>query len=168
MRTKTIKNALPCIALASAIVLPINNARANTDSERTAFEFIYQRVAQDLKQNNAKDIFSFETDDFSHKILSGKTLNHQEADAILQQSMNAMKVSDAETTIADFSVEKEQATIVVTQKIVAILKDPKDKEHKLIDVSKSRDSWIKVDGKWKIKFSEDLDDSATIDGNPVQ
>jgi hypothetical protein len=117
MRTKTIKNALPCIVLALATVLTINAAGANTDSERTAFDFIYQRVAQDLKQNNAKDIFSFETDDFSHKMVSGETLNHQEADASLQQGMNAMKVSDAEMKITDFKIEKEQVTLVVIQKL---------------------------------------------------
>jgi ketosteroid isomerase-like protein len=169
MRIQKIKNTFICVALIFANVFAIHCASAETDSDRNALEAIYQQYTQAIKHKDPEVIFSYETDDFSVKTVDGKTLNHQQADAAMLQSIQSMKaISSVDVKVMEVKTETNQTTVVVSQKIIAKVVDSEGKEYAWIDDNKSRDSWIKVEGKWKIKFSKNLEDSQTFDGKPAQ
>ena len=101
--------------------------------------------------------------------MDGKILNHQQADTVMLQSIQSMKaISSVDVKVIKVKVETNQTTVVVSQKIVAKVVDSEGKEYAWVGDNKSRDTWIKVEGKWRVKFSEDLEDSQTFDGKPAK
>jgi hypothetical protein len=122
-----------------------------------------------MKQKDFATIQGFETDDFTHKLISGKTLTRaQDADGI-KMAFQVMKViSKMDVTVLDLKIQPAQADAVTAQTLEATMVDPQGKEHALVSKSKSRDTWVKVDGHWKIKSSEDFDGSGTIDGQATR
>jgi hypothetical protein len=165
MKAQKIKHALIGIGLFFAIALITDLAKAETSSSRNTFEIIY---AQAIKHKDMEVIFGYETDDFSIKTLSGQILNHQQADAIVRKNLQMMKtISQVDVKIVTFETENGQTIVVESQKITATLADNEGREHALIDLSKSRDTWVQVEGQWKVKFSEFLEDSPMIDGKSI-
>ena len=169
MHIQKIINKFAYFALIFANVFAIYCANAETDSDRNALEAIYQQYAQAIKHKDPKVIFDYETDDFSVKTMDGKILNHQQADTVMLQSIQSMKaISSVDVKVIKVKVETNQTTVVVSQKIVAKVVDSEGKEYAWVGDNKSRDTWIKVEGKWRVKFSEDLEDSQTFDGKPAK
>jgi ketosteroid isomerase-like protein len=161
------KNAKQLFALAIILATPVLGIAA-TDSDRNDLSKIYQVYAQVMKQKDLATILSFETDDFTHKLLSGKTLNRQQDAANTRQAFLATKViSRVDVQVLDLKIQSAQANVVASQILEATIVDPQGKEHTLVSKSKSRDTWVKVEGHWKIKYSEDFEGSDTIDGHPV-
>jgi ketosteroid isomerase-like protein len=158
--------------IASTIVLTclaLGLTYGATDANRTALEQVYKDYANALKNKDAKAIIAFETDDFSMKDSSGKTMKRDEANAILQQALAVFKtISNVDEQITDLKMENGTATLMVSEKMVGTIVDPQGKEHMLDGITKSRDIWVKDANKWKIKYSEVLEDTSTLDGKAVK
>ena len=152
-----------------AILFPVKSlAVVESDPKHKAFENIYQQIDEAMKHGDADTIIGFETADFTRKDYSGKILNRQEADAGLRKAMKDTKsISICKAEVKSITSEKEQDIVLVSVHLECILIAPNGTEHKMVDIEEDREVWVKVDGKFKVKFSEIVGGSVTIDGQKV-
>jgi len=162
--------AAQIVALSLVTLFTTSLVRAATDTNRAVFEGIYKIYAKAMQNRDAKTIISYETDDFTMKTSDGKTLNRDQANAMLEQSLAIFKtVSKIDEQITDLKVENGTATLTVTEKMTATtIADPQGKEHVIDGSTKSKDIWVKKGDKWMIKSTEVLEDTTTIDGKSVK
>jgi ketosteroid isomerase-like protein len=163
-------SAAQIVALGLLTLFTSTLAHAATDANRTVFEGIYKIYATAMKDHDAKTIISYETDDFTFKTSDAKTLNRDQANALIQQSLAILKtISKLDQDITDIKVENGTATLIVTEKMTATsIADPQGKQHIIDGITKSKDIWVKKGDKWMIKSTEVLEDTSTIDGKPVK
>jgi ketosteroid isomerase-like protein len=162
------------LALVFAAILLAKGALAATDTNRAAFTDIYTKVSKALKEKDMKEkdmntIISYETEDYTSKSLSGETENRDQTNEKLKQGFSVFKkISSFDEEIVEAKFENDTATIVVSETMKATIADPEGKDHTVNGLTKSRDIWVKKDGKWKIKSSEMIEDKSTLDGIAVR
>jgi ketosteroid isomerase-like protein len=157
------------LALVFAAILLAKGALAATDTNRTAFTDIYKKVSKALKEKDMNTIISYETEDYTSKSLSGETENRDQTNEKLKQGFSVFKkISSFDEEIVEAKFENDTATIVVSETMKATIADPEGKDHTVNGLTKSRDIWVKKDGKWKIKSSEMIEDKSTLDGIAVR
>jgi len=119
-----------------------------------------------LKQNSTPDCaFIGKTDK------SGKTekKNRDETMAQMAGFMPFIDVVNVSTSHID-SVKMGKGSLVasVTSVVAMTLKKGQDgKVHKIVQNSKSQDTWVNVGGSWKLKVSKIVTESATQDGKAI-
>lgn len=166
---RSMKNKGKQLALTLAVgVIAANFASGATDANRSALETVYSKYTKALKEKDARTVSSYETDDFTIELSSGETLNRQQADALLKQTLGSLKtISNAGAQITDVKTENGTATVSVTETMTATMADSQGREHVISATTKSRDVWVKIDEKWRIKSSKVLEDKSTLDGKAV-
>ena len=170
MSFKSMKNKGRQLALTLAVsVIAANFASGATDANRSALEDVYSKYTKALKEKDTRTVSSYETDDFAIKLSSGEILNRQQADALLEQTLGSLRtVSKADAQITDVKTENGTATVIVTETMTATMADNQGREHVITASTKSRDVWVKIDGKWRIKSATVLEDKSTLDGKAVR
>jgi hypothetical protein len=152
-------------ALLLAMALPVIAA---TDSKLAEFSKIYQAYAQALKQKDLQTILKYETDDFTQKLKSGKTVSYQETTAGFRILFQIAKEISADAQVDAVKTDGTQATVFASEKVEYVVVDSRKNDHHVTETTKSKDIWVQVGGLWKIKFSEDLEFSRTVDGSANQ
>lgn len=143
------------LPLVIAVLFLTNGAQAAADPNRAALTDIYKILSKALMEKDIKTIISYETDDYTSKSLSGETQNREQTNEHLKQGFSVFKkISSFDEEIIEAKFENDTATIVVSEKMTATISDPEGKDHAVNGLTKSRDIWVKKDGKWKIKSSE--------------
>jgi ketosteroid isomerase-like protein len=161
------KNLKPLLASLLVLVIPALGI-ASTDSDHNELLNDYKTYVQALKQKDVATIESLETDDFTHKEASGKAFNReQDAENIKKVFQATKSFSKVDIQILDLKIQSDQANAVTLQTLDATLVDPQGGEHILVTQNKSRDTWVKINGHWKIKYTEDFDESNLLDGRTI-
>lgn len=143
-------------------------ARADEKTDRHALEAIYAKVDQAIKNKDVKSIRAYMTEDFSLKRQDGKVLNRNESLDSIEQSLGQLgEIHSSTTTINDLKEVEGTAVADTTQVLKARIDGPDNKSHELVATAKSRDTWSQTEHGWMIKRSEDLGQSATMDGQPL-
>jgi ketosteroid isomerase-like protein len=143
-------------------------ARADEKEARHDLEAIYAKVDQATKNKDVKSLRAYMAEDFSMKREDGKVLNRNESLDVITQSLGQVGEIQSSTTTID-KLKEEDGTVVAdtTQILKATIDGQDSKSHQLVATAKSRDTWIHTEHGWLIKHSDDLGQSATMDGKPL-
>jgi ketosteroid isomerase-like protein len=142
--------------------------RADEKEARHELEAIYAKVDEATRNKDIKAIRAYMAEDFTSKRQDGKILDRNESLETLAQSLNSLKEIQSSSTKIDKLKEENGALIAdTTQLLKATIDGPDNKPHELVATAKSRDTWSHTEHGWMIKHSEDLGQSATMDGNPL-
>ncbi len=156
--------ALTCLAVGRPAVA--EDAAPDTDAVKTAIDTLYTNADTGLKNKDFKPFEVVETADFISKHKDGKVSTKAESDKAGEDLFAHLKsVGDASHTLDSIKVDGNAAVIVAGQNLKAVMTDPDGKDHDLVVSGKSQDTWVKTDDGWKIKSSETLETSMTMDGN---
>lgn len=157
------------LALTSLVVVGqparADDAAPDTDTVKTAIDTLYTNADTGMKNKDVKPLEVLETADFTSTSKEGKVSTKAESDKSAEDSFAALKsVSGASHTLDSIKVDGDTAVIVAEGTIKAVLTDKDGKDHDLVIAGKSQDTWVKTDDGWRIKNSETLDSSTTMDG----
>jgi hypothetical protein len=119
------------------------------------------------------------TRDFVVKPADGKAMSGKEFLKVLNQMITSPDpnwggVKDQRTTITKLEMRGADAVATITSKANMSTTDskgeygPKNGKHTITIIKDFREIWIKKDGRWKIKRSDELSGSMQVDGKPMR
>jgi hypothetical protein len=121
-----------------------------------------------------KDIAGFKkavkagsTSDFKY-IERGKTMDLDTMCEMMKQGLGSLtKVTEASTKIKDLKEKGNTATCTAIHTMKGTMMGPDKKSHKMVMIGTSKDTYKKVNGKWKMSIMEWTADKMTMDGKPM-
>jgi hypothetical protein len=162
LRTKGLYSVISALTLLAAGLV-----YGAIDANRNVIEDIYKIVTKALAEKDVKTITSYETDDFKATSVSGRVQNRSEADSALESLLTILKISKAEEQVIAMKMENGTITVTVSEKLSGTFAGTDGKDHLMVIDSKSRNTWVKVDQKWRIKRSDEIEDASTLDGKKL-
>lgn len=88
--------------------------------------------------------------------------------AQMQQMMPMIqKFGKYSVVIEKLTTKGNTAEATVLNNVSMTMAGPDKKPHTIVDVERSKDSWVKVGGQWKLKVSKTYEVKATMDGQPL-
>ena len=132
-------------------------------------EAVYAKRQKAILDKDFARLKSDLTADYTEKTKSGTIRNRREADADTDHLSAIIKEVFA-YTIKVVTVEegKDKAINVETTDSGEFdFVGPDNTTHRLVGKGRQRDTWIQVDGELKMKYHEELESTAQVDGKPV-
>ncbi len=165
---RTLRLTVGCAVM--ALVWAAGMAQAATEAAvRKEMTALYNQFAKDFKAKNTRALTARLTSDFQMKTPEGQTLNRQQAVATMTGMMNSVKRVKSYSYKFDKIVPKgNTALVTVTEKYSLVVADPQGGEHSLDGTGQSRETFVKTGKGWRLKRSEGLKNSLTLDGQPFQ
>lgn len=160
--------------LAVAFVLAVlgcgaAGARADDAALRQELQETYNTITSAIKNKERGVAIKYVEPNYAERDVFGKKSTLKEIQARLEKNL-AMTES-----IEKFAIDVQQvvsndllAVALVKRRVIATIKDPKDKPHKFTSDSMGLDVWKKTDDGWKLRFSDGLSMSQTLDGKPMK
>jgi ketosteroid isomerase-like protein len=163
------KPVVAVLAMCLVSMLSVSGpARADEKEARHALETIYAKVDEATKNKDVKSIRAYMAEDFSLKRQDGKVLNRNQSLDSIEQSLGQLGEIHSSTTTINNLKEAEGTTVAeTTQVLKATIDGPDNKSHELVATARSRDTWSQTEHGWMIKQSEELGQSAMMDGQPL-
>jgi hypothetical protein len=134
------------------------------------FQALYSKIDQALKARDATFPNSLLAEDYMGKDEHGNVKNR--AQSVEQNNGIAAairEVTSFTTKVESVKEGKDQdEAIVETSNVGNVTMMGADGRIHLIDAKgRSRDTWVRTDGGWKLKYREVLESSGTVDGKPI-
>jgi hypothetical protein len=157
--------------LAAAAATP--SLRADDRSVRRELEALYAQEARILKQGERYEskrfLLDHTTNDYRLKTESGKTVNREDAAANLEEGMMAAaRFTGQEFRILKLSVKGNEAVVLFKDRTTAVIEDPQGNAHKFVNMSNTRDTWVKTPDGWKTRLTEVLSSKTLVDGKEIK
>jgi ketosteroid isomerase-like protein len=149
------------IAALTAVV-PALTASALQSSPKAEIQGNYNNIAAAFKRKDLNTATKYFTDDYISIDDKGES---KTAEQIRQQYAPLLKrvtVTGSRITLQQFSVEGSQAMAQAKQR-----SDLRFGKSKIVREDTFRDTWIKTAQGWRIKQSQTLSVSTTLDGKPI-
>ncbi len=163
--TRFLVTACAAVLLFSCTVMAQDNAL------RKDFETLYAKRDKALKAKDAEFINSLLAEDYTEKDKHGKVENRAQAVEETSGMVAAIKeVISFATKVESVKQGKDENEAIVeisdAGKVTLTLPDG---QLRVIEArGKSRDTWVRTDGGWRLKYHEVLESSGTVDGKPMQ
>lgn len=77
------------------------------------------------------------------------------------------KVDSVKTTVTSLKIDRERAAAATSFVYVGTIVGADGKPHKMVFKGSSKDSLVKVSGKWLFKSTELVSEKGTLDGKPI-
>ncbi len=157
--------------LAAAALAPA--LRADEASVRRELEALYAQEARLLKQGERYEskrfLLDHTTSDYRLKMESGKMVDREDAAANLEEGlMAAARFTGQEFRILKLTVKGDEAVVLYKDRTTAIIGDAQGNEHKLVNMSNTRDTWVKTPDGWKTRLTEILSSKTLVDGKEIK
>jgi hypothetical protein len=163
--TRFLVTACGAVLLLSCAVMAQDNAL------RKDFEALYAKRDKAFKAKDADFMNSLLAEDYTEKDDAGKIKNRAQAVEETNGMVAAMKeVSSLATKVESVKQGKdENEAIVEISDAGRVTMTGSDGQLHLIEAKgKSRDTWVRTGGGWKLKYHEVVESSGTVDGKPAQ
>jgi hypothetical protein len=148
-------------------------ARADDAAVKKELTALFARFAAAFKKKDAKTALSFFAPEYTAKE-GNRTVNRAQVETQTTEAMQRLKSIDTLTwDIQRLTVKGNQATTEALETLVATVVDvagnmgPKGRIHKLKDVERTRDVFVKTPSGWLLKHSETLSARITVDGRSL-
>jgi hypothetical protein len=145
------------------------SARADDAALRQELQETYNTITNAIKNKERGVAIKYVEPNYAERDVFGKKSTLKEVQERLEKNL-AMTES-----IQKFAIDVQQvvsndklAVALVKRRVIATIKDPKDKPHKFTADSMGLDVWKKTDDGWKLRFSDGLSMSQTLDGKPMK
>jgi hypothetical protein len=164
-----------CSALFVAMaftLLPVYS-RADDAAVRKELTALFSRFAAAFKKKDVKTALSFFAPEYSAKEM-GRTVTRADVEKQMNQAMaNLKSIESLSWDIQKLTVKGNTATVEARETMNATVVDnlgnlgPKGQTHKIGDVERTRDVFVKTPQGWLLKQSETLSAQVTIDGKKL-
>lgn len=158
------------LVAAMALSLLLGGLAFGQDSTRTEIEAIYAKRQKTILDKDFAHLKTDLTDDYTEKDKGGAVKTRQQADAETDQLASLVKDVSA-YTIKVVSVEENKNKEIIVETTDGgdfSFATPDGQVHKFSGKARQRDIWVRVQGTLKMKFHEELESSAQMDGHPIQ
>jgi len=157
--------------LAAAALTP--SGRADDRSVRRELEALYAQEARILKQGERYQLKRFlldhTTNDYRLKTEGGKMMSREDTAANLEEGpMAAARFTGQEFRILKLSVKGDEAVVLFKDRTTAVIEDPQGNAHKIVNMSNTRDTWVKTPDGWKTRLTEVLSSKTLLDGKEIK
>ena len=150
-----------------AVVGAAGAARADEASVRKELTVAYGKFVKEFKAKDARAIIARLTPDYQIKSVGGRVLKRAEAVKSIQEMMQAIKEVKSRTYKFDKVVAKgNTAILTVSEKIVVTIPGAQGADHELVVQGVNRETFVKGGGGWKLKRTDEIRQTATLDGRP--
>jgi ketosteroid isomerase-like protein len=165
---KQIIAVVAVILLASVLLCGIRTL-ADDEKIRQELASLYAKADEAIRKKDLKAISDLLTDDFTAKDSDGSVLDRKQFEARFSDALGKLKeTSSVTTSIDNLKMIDGDAVVEITQTLKAKAMGSDGKEHDLVAVGKSRDTWTHTARGWLNKHSEDLGQTLTVDGESVE
>jgi ketosteroid isomerase-like protein len=148
-------------------------ARADDATVKKELNALFGKFAAAFKKKDVKTAMSFFAPDYT-ATEGGRTLTRAQVEAQTTEAMARLKSVDALAwDIQKLTTKGNEATTEALETMSATILDsqgqmgPKGETHKIKDVERTRDRFVKSPKGWLLKHSETLSAEITIDGKKV-
>ncbi|MBX7222979.1 MAG: nuclear transport factor 2 family protein [Blastocatellia bacterium] len=153
--------------LSLVLFCAILNIAALGQDATASLKTIYGKIDQSIVAKDASVMAAMLTKDFVGKEKSGEVSAKESIERLKQAFAAIDKFSSSTSKIEKVEEADNEVTVLVTQTVNATLKGPDGAPHEMVIVAKSRDKWVHEGDDFKLKFSETMEQSTTIDGKKV-
>lgn len=167
MRTRYVAAAVAALICGTTI------ARADDAAVKKELTALFGKFAAAFKKKDVKTALSFFAPDYTAKE-GGRTVTRAQVEAQMNLAMANLKSVDKLTwDIQKLAVKGNVATVEALEMMSATVVDtlgqmgPKGQTHKLKDVERTRDRFVKTPKGWLLKSSQTLSAEITVDGRKV-
>lgn len=162
------KRFIPLLAMLFTIQLVLLNSAHANEATKKALNVKYQNWVKAYYNADLNPIVRELTSDFTAVIPGKRTVKRAEFVASARQVFDSiLRTNSASARITSITVQKNQTVVTVAQKLDLVLSINNDSNY-YKESSVYRDIWVKSSGQWKIKRSEYVRGSATLNGKPVK
>lgn len=155
------------ILLSAATVLLSAAAAADDKSARKEVDAAYRKLEAAIKAKNIDGVLKLSTLDFTMKQPGKKPQNAEQVKAaMMQEFAMAKSVDEVKMTVTKFTVTGYTAEATTSGKMSLSMYGQQGKTNKLVDLSTTKDTWVKGADGWKIKSVDVITDKMTLDGKP--
>ena len=162
------KRFIPLLAMLFTIQLALLNSSHANEATKKALNVKYQNWVKSYYNADLNPIVRELTSDFTAVIPGKRTVKRAEFVASARQVFDSiLRTNSASARITSITVQKNQTVVTVAQKLDLVLSINNDSNY-YKESSVYRDIWVKSSGQWKIKRSEYVRGSVTLNGKPVK
>lgn len=144
---------------------------AQDNGLRKTFEAIYAKRDQALKARDATSYNALLAEDFTSKEGDGKIKTRAQFVAETNALLAAIEeVFSCETKVKSVKEGNNQDEVIVefSDAMKATVKLPDSSLHVFAGKGRIRDTWVRTDAGWRLKYHEVLETSGSVDGKPAQ
>lgn len=118
-----------------------------------------------FKARDAVRMISYESPDYTSVIEEGRVVGKSESDQMWRDVMaDIKKVYSARAEIKKLTIEPNRVVVLSHQHVDALRRWHSNEPQRVIVAAAVRDTWVKYDGAWMLKRSEDLNSKVIVDG----
>jgi ketosteroid isomerase-like protein len=139
------------------------------DAVRRELQAAYAQAGDAWKQKDAAGIMRLVTPDFGQTMPGGETIPH----AVAEEGLKAwFDTTDAvqryAVRIDAMSVSGDEAVATVAEDVATTFADPAGGKHERVQANTSRMTWVRTPEGWRIRRSDYLTGTMTVDGRVVE
>jgi ketosteroid isomerase-like protein len=150
-------------------MLPAAMPTAAAQDPKHEMEAQYAKIDKAFKERDADYLVSLLTPDFTFTDKSGTTSNREQIAASLHNQLEATTdVEESATQLDAVEVKGDTVVATTTQHVKLHVTGSDGKSHLYDGTAKARDTWVHGADGWAIKHSDELEQKATLDGQPAQ
>jgi ketosteroid isomerase-like protein len=148
--------------------LCLQAVQANEAATKKVITAKYQAWTKAYYNADVEPIVKELSYDFTAVFLGKRTMHRAEFVANCRTVFDSiLKTNSASFQITKLTVEKNRVLVTATQKLDMVLSINNDSQ-RYKENSVCRDTWVKVGNQWKVKRSEHISGTVTLNGKPVQ
>ena len=161
------RRSAACWWASAAVLLPMS-ATPSTPARRE-LEAQYAMIQRAYRGRNPYAVFQLMTPDYTWKRVGMPILSRRGAQQTLHEWLGRLRaVKGVAARIERVSVSGGSALVLRTATLAAVVADQAGRAHDLVSTETSRDSWVKTRAGWRLRHTETLRSSASVDGHPVE
>lgn len=147
-----------------ALMLIVSPSSADKRAERQ-IRAEYAKTVQYMKQKNLEGLLRQMTPDFLYKTAKGEIMSKQMVEMAMREQFRLMKsVQKRTTTIKKMEFKGNTVLVTTEEELAFTFVDAQGKPHKAYTKATTRDTWVKTPQGWKVKMTESLSETTSIDG----
>jgi hypothetical protein len=158
-------------AAVSALAAAASPPAASTTTvvtARSAIQAAYDAQNAAIARRDPAGALANETTDFVSVDDQGTVSDRATADRSARAFVSTIVSSHSKSVIQTITISKDAATVVIAETANLVVYDAAaDINHKIAIHDTSRDDWVRRNGVWKMRRSQMLKDSVTVDGEPA-
>jgi ketosteroid isomerase-like protein len=133
-----------------------------------AIEAGYNQFFEALEKKEIESLMSWLTEDFRWKLSDSEILDRRLAESMLQTQLNSFDSATMRATIFALSIQGTEAVVHLREEMSLTAQDASGAAQRMIVTEEYRDTWVRTDAGWKIRYGELLSSRTTIDSQPTE
>lgn len=145
----------------------LNAAQANEAATKKTIAGKYQSMVKAYHNADSETLIKDIAPDFTAVLPGNRIMKRAEYVTKVRMMCDALLTTNSVSSrITKLTIEKNRVIVVASHSLDLVVKINNAQRYK--ENSASRDIWVKSGGQWKIKRSEILRATITLDGKPVK